>query len=47
MGLLTVTVIATLKELNDKFIKKTYFDPWDLGYTILSGVLITIIEIFN
>jgi len=46
-GLGTVTLIAILKELNDKYIKKTNFDIWDLLYTILSGLLITLIEIWQ
>jgi len=46
-GLGTVTLIAILKELNDKYIKKTNFDIWDLLYTILSGILITLIELWQ
>ena len=38
-----VTIVATLKEVYDEFIKGTGFDPIDLFYTILTGILITII----
>lgn len=45
-GLVTVTIIAILKELNDKYIKKTTFDGWDFLYSILSGGLINLIDLY-
>ena len=38
-----VTVVAVGKELYDKYYKKTVFDWIDALYTILTGILITII----
>ena len=37
-----VASIAILKELYDKFIKKTHFDQIDFAFTILPAVLIII-----
>ena len=44
VALITVSVIATGKELYDEFIKKTQFDLVDLLFTILTGLILTIFK---
>ncbi|MFD1292624.1 hypothetical protein ACFQ5N_02140 [Lutibacter holmesii] len=41
-ALLIVLIVAVCKELYDKYIKKTFIDYLDIGFTIFSGVILTI-----
>lgn len=46
-GLIAVIILGLFKELYDKLVKKTYFDFIDLLYTILSGLIFTLLNLRN
>ena len=47
LSLVIVIVIGLSKELIDKFVKKSEIDPVDFTYTILSGLILTMLSYIN
>ena len=46
-SLIILIAIGIIKELIDKYIKKSKFDVIDLLFTILSGLILTILKIIE